>query len=243
MRKLKINKKIIIAIGSLLVIALIAVSVLYLQGLEIAVLDPKGVIAQKQYELLVFTLLLGFIVVIPVFIMAALIAWRYREDNTKAKYTPDSSTNRVAETIWWGIPIILIVILSVVTWNSTHNLDPYKSLDANADSMTIQVVALDWKWLFIYPNHDIATVNFVQFPVDTPVHFYLTADAPMNSFWIPQLGGQIYAMPGMVTELNLDATEQGEYKGSSANISGEGFSGMKFIAKASSQNEFDAWVA
>lgn len=236
------RKPLKIAAAVLLITTLLAVIVWYLGSLDIAMLNPKGIIALKERNLIVFTVLLGLVVMIPVFTMASVIAWRYREGNTKARYTPNEDTNHVAEAIWWGIPIILITILSVVTWVSTHNLDPYKPLANHDNHITIKVVALDWKWLFIYPEQNIATVNFVQFPTDTSVNFDLTSDTVMNSFWIPQLSGQLYAMPGMVTKLHLNATEAGDYKGSAANISGEGFAGMKFVARASSQADFDAWV-
>ncbi|MDB5168037.1 MAG: Ubiquinol oxidase subunit 2 [Candidatus Saccharibacteria bacterium] len=237
------KNKIRIILIVLAFITLATVSSWYVSTLHIDILKPKGLISLKEYDLLVFTTLLGFIIVIPVFVLAIVIAWRYRESNTKAKYTPDATGSRTAEAIWWGVPIILITILSVVTWTSTHDLDPHKPLSSDVKPITVQVIALDWKWLFIYPEQNIATVNMVQFPVDTPVNFVITADAPMNSFWIPQLGGQIYAMAGMTTKLHLNATETGDYKGSSANISGEGFSGMKFIARATSKADYDAWVA
>jgi cytochrome o ubiquinol oxidase subunit 2 len=236
------NKRIKIILIILLSIAFISLVTWFINTLHIDILNPKGLIAVKEYKLLVFTTVLGFIVVIPVFVMAIVIACRYREGNTKAKYTPNVSENRLAETIWWTIPIILIAILSVVTWTSTHELDPHKPLVSDVKPITVKVVALDWKWLFIYPEQNIATVNLVQFPVNTPVNFEITADAPMNSFWIPQLGGQIYAMAGMTTKLHLNASENGDYKGASANISGEGFSGMKFTARATSKADFDTWV-
>ena len=237
------NKRNTIILSTIFAVVFVAIAIWYISSLHIEILNPKGLIAQKEYDLLVFTTLLGLLVVVPVFVMAIAIAWRYREGNTKAKYTPNKNTNRLAETIWWSIPIILITILSVVTWNSTHDLDPHKPLVSDAKPITVQVIALDWKWLFIYPEQDIATVNLVQFPVNTPINFEITADAPMNSFWIPQLGGQIYAMSGMTTKLHLNATENGDYKGSSANISGEGFSGMKFIARATSSADFNTWVS
>lgn len=235
-------KKVIIALIILLAVSFLAVAGWYISTLPIDILNPKGVIATKQYNLLVFTTLLGFIIVIPVFIMAILIAWRYRENNHRARYTPNASTNRLAETIWWGVPILLILILSIVTWTSTHDLDPHKPLVSDTPAINIQVVALDWKWLFIYPDQDIATVNFVQFPVNTPVNFSITADAPMNSFWMPQLGGQIYAMAGMTTQLHISADTAGDYRGVSANISGKGFADMKFTARASSQADFTKWI-
>lgn len=208
----------------------------------IAVLDPAGVIATKQRDLIYISTLLMLLIVVPVFGLTIFIAWRYREGNKKAKYTPEWDGSRIAESIWWGFPFIIILILSVITWNSTHELDPRRQLVSEKQPLTIQVVALQWKWLFIYPEQQVATVNYVQFPEDTPVRFIITSDAPMNSFWIPQLGGQIYAMSGMSTELNLMADNPGSFQGSSANISGEGFSGMKFTAKASSDLEFVQWI-
>jgi len=208
----------------------------------LAVFNSKGIVAQKERNLIIFALGLSLVVVIPVFSLLATFAWKYRASNDKAKYSPELDHSRVAETIWWLIPSCLIVILSVVAWNSSHALDPYKPLNVSAKPMAIQVVALDWKWLFIYPQQNMATVNYVEFPVNTPVTFQITADAPMNSFWIPQLGGQVYAMPGMSTELHLMASQAGEYRGSSANISGVGFAGMKFVAHADSTMAFNAWV-
>lgn len=242
MPKLRLPKPLKITLYCLLIAALLTVIVLYLGTLDIIMLDPAGIIALKERNLMLFTVILGGVVIIPVFIMTALIAWRYREGNTKAVYKPDWAINHVAEAIWWGIPIVLIVILSIVTWNSTHSLDPYKPLPDHEKHLTIQVVSLDWKWLFIYPEQGIATVNFVQFPTDTSVRFELTSDTVMNSFWIPQLSGQLYAMPGMKTNLHLNATRFGDFKGSAANITGKGFAGMKFIARASSQTDFEAWV-
>jgi cytochrome o ubiquinol oxidase subunit 2 len=144
--------------------------------------------------------------------------------------------------LWWILPSIIILILSVITWQKTHALDPYKPIVSENPPITIQVVALNWKWLFIYPEQNIATINFIQVPVNTPINFILTADGPMNSFWIPQLGGQMYAMSGMSTTLHLIANEEGDFAGSAAEINGEGFSGMRFITRASSQEAFDQWV-
>jgi cytochrome o ubiquinol oxidase subunit 2 len=206
------------------------------------VFNPKGVIALAEMNLIVKTTLLMLIVVVPVFIMLAVFSWRYRAGNTKEKNTPDWHSNIALEKIWWAIPILIIAFIARMTWVSSHELDPFKPIVSNALPITVQVVALEWKWLFIYPEQNIATVNFVEFPVGTPVNFKITGDAPMNSFWIPQLAGQIYAMAGMDAKLHVMATEAGEYLGVSANYSGYGFSGMKFIAKASSQEEFDKWV-
>jgi cytochrome o ubiquinol oxidase subunit 2 len=237
-----VNKKTKAVVVVLLLVGVGFWLVQYLHGTTVAVLDPKGPVAQQERGLMYFALLLSLVVVIPVLGLTAAFAWRYREGNTKAKYSPELDGNLVAETIWWLIPSALILTLSVVAWNSSHQLDPYKPLASTQPAMTIQVVALDWKWLFIYPQQHIATVNFVQFPAHTSVDFQITADAPMNSFWIPQLGGQIYAMPGMDTQLNLEASSYGSFHGLSANISGVGFAGMNFVAKASSQADFDQWV-
>jgi cytochrome o ubiquinol oxidase subunit 2 len=182
------------------------------------------------------------IVVIPVFVLTFGIAWKYRASNTKAKYSPDWDHNRTAETIWWLIPTAIIGVLAIITWQSSHDLDPYKALDSARKPVTVQVVALQWKWLFIYPEQGIASVNMLEFPEDTPVNFEITGDAPMNSFWIPQLGGQVYAMAGMTTKLHLMADKPGNYDGSSANLSGQGFAGMRFTAKAVTQADFDAWT-
>jgi len=236
----KKHKRIIIGGAVLWFLGIVAI---YLRNSNFMVLNPKGVVAHDERNLIVFTVLLGLFVVIPVFIMTFMIAWKYREGNTKAKYRPDWDRHLGAETLWWGIPTAIIVVLSVITWNSSHALDPHKMLSSSQTPMKIQVIAMDWKWLFIYPEQGIASVNYVQFPVNVPVTFEITADAPMNSFWIPQLGSQIYAMPGMSTHLNLMADKAGEYRGSSANISGKGFAGMKFTAAASSEADFRTWVA
>jgi cytochrome o ubiquinol oxidase subunit 2 len=161
---------------------------------------------------------------------------------TKAVYAPDSKQRILLQLAWWVVPAVVIFSLAFLTLKSTHALDPYKPIATDTRPLTIQVIALQWKWLFIYPEHNIATVNFIQFPASTPVNFELTADAPMNSFWIPQLGGQIYAMTGMSTKLHLIADKVGDFDGSSAEISGRGFSGMRFTARASSPEDFDLWV-
>ncbi|MDB5171054.1 MAG: Ubiquinol oxidase subunit [Candidatus Saccharibacteria bacterium] len=236
------NKKSKIVIFALLSIAALGATVFLLRDSNIAVLDPKGVIAQKERDLIVFTTLLGLLIVVPVFALTFGIAWKYRESNAKAKYTPDWDRNILAETIWWGIPTIIIVVLSVITWNSSHELDPFKHLASDVKPINVQVIALESRWLFIYPEQRIATVNYLQFPEKTPINFHVTADAAMNSFWIPQLGGQIYAMAGMSTQLHLMADEPGIFRGSSANLSGPQFSKMSFVAKSSSESDFRKWV-
>jgi len=238
---MKLKLKIVLPVAFAVLVAV--VTVWYLKRHSVPILQPRGVVGQKERGLLGFTLLLGMTVLVPVFIMATVIAYRYREDNPKrVSYTPEWSTHRVAETIWWGIPITIIAILGVVTWRTTHQLDPYKTLASSKKPLTIQVVSLDWKWLFIYPEQHVASVNLAPIPVGTSVDFEITSDTVMNSFWVPQLGGQIYAMPGMVTHLHLLANQPGDYAGASANISGSGFAGMKFTVRGSSQANFNAWL-
>lgn len=208
---------------------------------QLAILNPKGTIAVDEKHLLIIAVLLMLIVVIPVIVLTLAIAWKYRASNTKAKYEPEWAHSTALEVVWWSIPCVIILILGIITWVSSHALDPYKRLDSTKP-LTIQAISLNWKWLFIYPEQHIATVNYVQLPVNRPVEFLITSDAPMNSFAIPQLAGQIYAMAGMQTKLNLIANEVGDYKGLSTNYSGGGFSDMGFAVRASSQEEFDKWV-
>lgn len=228
---------------SSILVALCMLFVTLLSGCEKGVLYPKGMIATDERNLIFTAILLMLIVVIPVFFMTFWFAWKYRESNTRAKYTPDWAHSTVLEVIWWTIPCIIIGVLATITWITTHSLDPYKPLDVPGKPVTIEAVALDWKWLFIYPEENIATVNFVEFPANRPINFKITADAPMNSLWIPQLGGQIYAMTGMQTKLHLIADEPGDYSGGAANFSGPGFSGMHFIARAATEGDFNAWVS
>lgn len=209
---------------------------------QIVVLFPKGIVALEQRNLLFILQGIMLLVILPVYVLTFVFSWKYRSSNPKATYDPDLVDNRLAEVIWWGVPLILTGVVAVLTAYKTYELDPYRPLVSDKKPLHLQVVALDWKWLFIYPEEKIATVNFVPFPKEVPLHFEITSDAPMNSFWIPALGGQIYAMPKMKTELYLMANEEGEFRGSSANISGEGFSGMHFIASAMSEEGFQAWL-
>jgi len=208
------NKKFKIGFVAAMVLWFLGIIVWYLHKQNFAVLNPAGQVASRQRQLIIVTVLLGLLVVLPVYAMTFVIAWRYREGNTKAKYSPELSGNRWAESLWWGIPSAIILVLSIITWRTSHSLDPFKPLNSTKPAMSIEAVALDWKWLFIYPQEGIASVNYVQFPVGTPVDFYITADAPMNSLWIPQLGSQIYAMPGMAMQLHLVANKAGNYYGS-----------------------------
>ncbi len=208
----------------------------------ISVLFPAGVIAEEELRLLLIIQAVMLVVIVPVLILTFIFSWKYRADNPDHEYEPDLVDSVLAEVVWWGLPLILTIIIAITTAYYTYKLDPFKPIVSEKKSKTIQVVALQWKWLFIYPEEKIATVNFLQIPKDTPIHFEITADAPMNSFWIPSLGGQIYAMPKMKTELYLMANKEGDFRGSSANISGSGFSEMHFITRASSEAEYEKWV-
>lgn len=211
-------------------------------GEKIAVLFPKGLIAYEERNLLFIVQGLMLIVILPVYILTFIFSWIYRADNPNGKYDPDLVDHVGLECLWWGIPFIMVLIISALTWVKTHELDPYKPIESKNREMTIQVVALQWKWLFIYPEEKIASLNFLQIPKETPIRFEISADAPMNSFWIPHLGGQIYAMPGMSTLLHLVADETGDFRGSSANISGKGFSKMHFVTRASTKDDYDTFV-
>lgn len=213
-----------------------------LSGCHAVLLDPQGPIATDEKHILIATTLLMSLVVVPVILLTLFFAWRYRASNTKAAYSPGWAHSTSLEVTWWSVSSVIIAVLAIITWISTHQLDPYEPLAVKEKPLTIQAVALNWKWLFIYPEQHIATINFVQFPVGVPINFLITAEGPMNSFQIPQLAGQIYAMAGMQTKLHVLASKAGDYRGLSTNFSGEGFSDMKFIARASSLEQFDQWI-
>ncbi|HWT68489.1 MAG TPA: ubiquinol oxidase subunit II [Pseudomonas sp.] len=219
------------------------IGALLLSGCNMTLLNPKGQVGLDERNLIITATLLMLLVVVPVIVMTFLFAWKYRASNTSATYTPKWNHSTKIEIAVWAVPIMIIIALGYVTYKSTHALDPYRPLESDVKPVTIEVVALDWKWLFIYPEQGIATVNKIVFPAHTPINFRITSDAVMNSFFIPALGGQIYAMAGMQTKLHLIANENAEMEGISANYSGAGFTGMKFKATATTQEEFDAWVS
>lgn len=237
-------KRIAIIIGIVLGLAgVIGLGAWLIHGTNVAILQSEGHIANRQRSLIIFTAILSLFVVVPVFFMAIFFSIRYRDKKQrKAAYKPDWDHNPIAEIIWWGVPIILITTLAIITWKTSHELDPYQAIQSDKKPLNIQVIAQDWKWLFIYPDQKIASMNHVYIPEKTPVVFHITSDAAMNSFWVPQLGGQIYAMAGMQTKLNLIADKTGDYQGSSANISGEGFASMRFTVTSTATPRFDDWV-
>lgn len=214
-------------------------------GNTVSLFDPAGPTAAAQTKLIETMVLLMLVIVVPMFILLFTFAWRYRADNPKAKYEPDKTGSLGKELMLWAIPAALIAVLGTMNWQSAHSLDPAQPITSASGetSLTVQVVALEWKWLFIYPQQGIATVNFLEIPAGTPVHFDLTADAPMSSFWIPQLGSQIYAMAAMMTQLNLEASTTGQYLGRDTEINGDGYAGMTFETDAVSQGDFNDWVA
>lgn len=214
-----------------------------LKGSDMVLFNPKGLIANEQMNLFFLSGGILLLIAIPTVFLFYYFAWKYRETSQKATYDPNTHHGRSFLIGVWAIPIVFMLVLSGIMWPATQRLEPKDAIASNAKPITIQVVAMRWKWLFIYPEQKIATVNFIQIPTNTPIVFDLTADeAPMSSFWIPHLGGQLYAMSGHVNKLNLIAESPGDYPGSSAEINGPGFAGMKFTARAGSQADFDAWV-
>jgi cytochrome o ubiquinol oxidase subunit 2 len=206
------------------------------------VLDPQGPIAEQERLLLFNTTEIMLVVVIPVILMALGFSWWYRASNTRANHSPEWAYEGALEFIVWSIPALVVILLGGVEWIASHQLDPRAPIRSDAKPVNIDVVSLDWKWLFIYPDEGIAAVNQLVVPASTPVHFRLTSASVMNSFFIPQLGSQIYTMGGMVTRLNLMADRPGKYPGLSAHFSGDGFSDMQFTATAVSGADFDAWI-
>ncbi|BBI01360.1 cytochrome O ubiquinol oxidase [Buchnera aphidicola (Nipponaphis monzeni)] len=204
----------------------------------------KGYIREEENSLIFIAFILMLIIVIPVITMTIVFFLKYSSDKNHVQYSPDWKHSKIIEIFIWGIPILIISILACISWKSTYKLDPNKSISYfNTKPITIDVIALDWKWLFVYPQQNIATINEIAFPVNTPINFRITSNSVMNSLFIPQLGSQMYAMPGMQTNLHLIANISGHCKGISANFSGLGFSRMKFIVivKKSSKS-FNNWV-
>jgi cytochrome o ubiquinol oxidase subunit 2 len=214
-------------------------------------LSPSGDVAWQLRDIILVSTALMMLIIVPVIVATLWFAWRYRESNTQATYRPDDDHSTILELLIWAGPLLIIIALSALTWVSTHKLDsfrPLARLDAErpippgTKPLEVQVVALDWKWLFLYPEQGIATVNELAAPVDRPIEFKITASSVMNSFFIPALAGQIYAMPGMQTRLHAVINEPGVYQGLSANYSGAGFSQMRFKFHGLSQAAFDQWV-
>ncbi len=215
---------------------------LLLGGCHWALLDPKGPIGMQERTIILTATALMLLVVIPVIVMTLVFAWRYRASSERADYQPNWSHSTKIEVVVWAIPMVIIAILGTICWRTSHELDPFKPLASTVKPVRIDAVAMNWKWLFIYPQLGVATVNQVAMPVGVPVVFHITSATVMNSFFIPRLGSQIYAMANMQTAVNLLASEPGTYRGLSANFSGDGFSGMTFEALALSKGDFARWL-
>ena len=212
-------------------------------GGDLVLLNSAGPVAEGQSNLMMTAIYVMLLVVVPSILMALWFGWKYRESNKDADYQPHWAHSTAIEIVVWGVPIIIIAYLAYLTWWGSHEYDPYKPRATSPDQeMTIQVIAEQFKWVFIYPEQNIATVNEVRFPEDQEIAFRVTSNFTMNSFFIPKLAGQIYAMAGMQTQLHLSATETGVYRGFSSNYSGYGFSQMRFLAHSVTAPEFEQWV-
>jgi len=207
------------------------------------VLDPQGPVASAERLILINATAIMLVVVVPVIALTLAFAWRYRASNKRAVYWPDWSYSGHIELVVWSIPAMVVILLAGVAWTGSHLLDPARALKSEMKPIRIEVVSLDWKWLFIYPDLEVATVNELIVPSATPVEFLLTSATVMNSFFVPQLGSQIYTMPGMTTHLNLLAERPGDYPGLSANFSGDGFSDMRFLVHVVPASKFSSWRA
>jgi cytochrome o ubiquinol oxidase subunit 2 len=225
---------------------------LTLGGCNLVLLHPAGDVARQQSSLMVASVILMSLIIVPVLIAIGVIAWRYRATNSRAEYDAEWDHSSKFELVVWAAPLLIIIVLGAMTWISTHQLDPYRSLTrvgagrpvaADTKPLEVEVVSLDWKWLFFYPQYGIATVNELAAPVDMPIHFTLTSTETMNSFFIPSLAGQVYSMPGMQTVLNAVINKPGDFDGFSSNYSGEGFTDMRFRFRGMSSRDFSQWIA
>ncbi|WP_414708764.1 ubiquinol oxidase subunit II [Ramlibacter sp.] len=214
-------------------------------------MKPHGDIAVQQAQLIVTSTFLMLLIIVPVIALTLFFAFRYRQSNTEATYAPDWDHSTRLELIIWGAPLLIIIALGAITWISTHKLDPYRPLEridaqralpASVRPLVVNVVAMDWKWLFVLPEQGVATVNELAAPVDRPIEFRITASSVMNTFYVPALAGMVYAMPGMETRLNAVINRAGVYDGLSANYSGAGFSDMRFKFHGMTDAGFAAWV-
>ncbi|WP_454767019.1 ubiquinol oxidase subunit II [Cupriavidus campinensis] len=243
-RPLSVTGRLLLRAGALGLLAGLA-------GCNAVLFSPSGELAVRQRDLIIIATLLMLLIIVPVIVLTLLFVWRYRENANNPHYNPDWDHSTVLELAIWAAPLLIIIALGAVTWVSTHQLDPYRPLtfiDAkrpvapDARPLVVEVVAMDWKWLFLYPEQGIATVNEMAAPVDRPIAFRITSTSVMNTFFVPSLAGMVYAMPGMETKLHAVINQLGVYDGLSANYSGEGFSHMRFKFHGLSDADFDKWV-
>jgi cytochrome o ubiquinol oxidase subunit II len=225
------------------VLAVLLISIAMLGGCSEGVLDPKGPIASAERQILFNSLGIMLAIVIPTILAILGVAFWFRASNTRARYLPDFSYSGRLEMLVWSIPAMTVLLVGGVAWVGAHDLDPRRPIASTLKPVTVQVVSLDWKWLFMYPEQGIASVNRLTVPVATPISFELTSSGVMNSFFVPQLGSQIYTMAGMVTRLHLQADAPGTYRGLSAQFSGGGFADMRFAVDAVPAQEFAQWAA
>ena len=225
------------------VLALVLISAITLGGCNEGVLDPKGPIAAAERQIMFNSLGIMLAIVIPTILATLGVAFWFRSSNVRARYLPNFAYSGRLEMLVWSIPLMTVLLVGGVAWIGAYDLNPPNPIASTVKPVRVQVVALDWKWLFIYPEEGIASVNQLTIPVGTPVSFQLTSSGVMNSFWAPELGGQIYTMAGMVTRLNLQADHPGTFRGRSAQYSGAGFSGMRFTVDAVPAEKFAEWLA
>jgi cytochrome o ubiquinol oxidase subunit 2 len=213
-----------------------------LTACQSSILDPQGPIGQSEKTILIDSVAIMLAIVVPTMIATLGFAWWYRASNTKARHLPNFAYSGQLELIIWAIPLLTIMLLGGVAWVSSHDLDPAKKLVSDKTELEVQVVSLDWKWLFLYPDQHVASVNALFIPAGVPVHFALTSASVMNAFFIPQLGSMIYTMNGMATQLNLHADTPGTLAGLSSHYSGDGFSDMHFDVHVLPLEGFTAWA-
>jgi cytochrome o ubiquinol oxidase subunit II len=223
-------------------IALVLISAAMLSGCAEGVLDPRGPVADAERQILFDSLGIMLAIVIPTIVATLAVAYWFRASNKRARYLPDFSYSGRLEVLVWSIPAMTVILVGGVAWVGAHDLDPRKAISQAVKPVTVQVVSLDWKWLFILPDQGIASVNHLTVPVGTPISFELTSSGVMNSFFIPQLGSQIYTMSGMATHVQLQADHPGTYRGLSAQFSGDGFADMRFTVDAVPAQQFEQWV-
>jgi cytochrome o ubiquinol oxidase subunit II len=235
-----LSKLLIAIMGGLLMFGLAGC-----QGHLIGMLNPKGIVAFQERKLFFDTLALMLIVVLPVIIMSFAFVYHYQVSHRTRDYKPNWGHNHLLEMLWWGIPCVIILVLAILTWKKTYELDPFHKIPGqNQETMLIQVIALPWKWLFIYPQQNIATVNYLQIPVGQQIEYWITTDnVPMSAFFIPQLGSQIYTMAGMRSKLHLLANEKGVYEGLNTQFNGDGFSDMHFVVHVVDPQQMQQWLA
>jgi len=232
----------LIRVRSYLMLAMTVTLVLALAGCKSGVLDPHGPVGAAQRTILLNALAIMLAIVVPTILAILGFAWWFRASNARARYFPDWAYSGRIELVVWSIPILVVLFLSGVIWIGSYELDPARPLNSNVKPLNVQVVSLDWKWLFIYPDQGVATVNELVVPARTPLHFRLTSSSVMTAFFVPQLGSMIYAMNGTTTQLHLQADQEGDFYGRASHFSGDGFPGMQFTLRAVSNDAFDAWV-